>query len=62
VNWARDNGIVIFAIGQGACVNEAMLREIAETTFGRYYWAPTTEELDEVFQQIAEYIFLRLIR
>ncbi len=62
VNWARDNGIVIFAIGQGACVNETLLRNIAETTFGRYYWAPTTEELDDIFQQIAEYIFLRLIR
>lgn len=60
--WAKDNQIIIFTIGQGACVNEGLLREMAEETFGRYYWAPTTDELDEIFQKIAEYIFLRLVR
>ena len=60
--WARDNQVIIFTIGQGACVNEDLLQEIADETFGRYYWAPTTDELDEIFQRIAEYIFLRLIR
>ena len=59
---ARDNQVIIFTIGQGACVNEGLLREIADETFGRYYWAPTTDELDEIFEKIAEYIFLRLVR
>ena len=60
--YARDNQVITFTIGQGACVNEDLLQEIAEKTFGRYYWAPTTDELDEIFERIAEYIFLRLIR
>jgi hypothetical protein len=60
--WAKDNSIIIFTIGQGACVNEDLLQEIAEETGGRYYWAPTTEELDEIFAEIAQYIFLRLVR
>lgn len=60
--YARDNQVIIFTIGQGACVNEWLLEEIAEETFGQYYWAPTTDDLDEIFERIAEYIFLRLIR
>jgi hypothetical protein len=39
-----------------------LLREIAEETGGRYYWAPTTDQLDEIFAEIAKYIFLRLVR
>jgi Flp pilus assembly protein TadG len=60
--WAKDNSIIIFTIGQSACVNEGLLREIAEETGGRYYWAPTTDQLDEIFAEIAKYIFLRLVR
>jgi len=60
--WAKDNSIIIFTIGQGACVNEGLLQEIAEETGGRYYWAPTTDQLDEIFAEIAQYIFLRLVR
>lgn len=59
---ARDDSIVIFTITQGEDVNRALMQEIAEIGLGREFWAPTTDELDEVFEDIARYIFLRLVR
>ncbi len=54
---AADNNIVIFTIGLGAGVNESLLREIAERTGGRYYYAKNAEALDEIYSRIGVLIF-----
>ncbi len=45
-------GIKIFTIGLDSEINATMLQEIATKTGGEYYFAPTSAELDEVFQQL----------
>jgi hypothetical protein len=37
-----------------------ILRQIASETGGEAYYAPTTEQLQEAFEAIAEAIFVRL--
>jgi hypothetical protein len=59
---ARNDGIVIYAIGLGRSVDHNLLAEVASTTEGRYYPAPTTDDLKEIFDELYERIFLRLIR
>ncbi|HPA25477.1 MAG TPA: VWA domain-containing protein [bacterium] len=49
---AASLGIKIFTIGLDSEINATMLQEIATKTGGQYYFAPTSAELDEVFQQL----------
>ncbi|HUS69438.1 MAG TPA: vWA domain-containing protein [Anaerolineae bacterium] len=60
VNWAVQNGIIIFTISLGSQADQALMTEIAETTGGIHQYAETTDDLQAVFQQIAQHIFLRL--
>lgn len=49
----RDKGIVIYTIGLGSDVDSDRLRMIADITDGQYYFAPTSEELKDIFIEIA---------
>ncbi len=46
-------GIPIFAIGLGAEVSETNLRMLAESSGGRYYFSPTSKQLEEIYRAIA---------
>jgi len=50
---AAKNGIMIFTIGLGPDINENMLRNIAQNTGGKYYFAPTSNDLTGIFNEIA---------
>ena len=50
---AALEGIKIFTIGLGNDINEVMLQNIANDTGAQYYNAPTADELEEIFSEIA---------
>ncbi len=54
---AADNNIIIYTIGLGDDVDEDRLKEIANITGGKYYFAPTSEDLEDIYTQIAFQIF-----
>jgi hypothetical protein len=62
VEWAVQNGIVIFSISLGSETNEELMADIAEDTGGTYSHAVSTDDLIPIFQDIAQHIFLRLVR
>jgi hypothetical protein len=49
---AYANNIKIYTIGLGNNVDEDLLRDIAETTGGKYYPAPTPEYLEGIYYDI----------
>lgn len=74
IDLARAQNVTIFTIGLGDdVVNSSyymygdssytgmkLLQRIAMMTTGQAYHAPTTEELEQIFEWIAEAIFVRL--
>jgi hypothetical protein len=60
VDWAVQNGIIIFTISLGSAADQPLMTDIAETTGGIHQYAATTDDLQAVFQEIAQHIFLRL--
>ena len=48
----KDRGVTIFTIGLGANVNAAFMQGLA-TDPGKYYYAPTAQQLEGIFQAIA---------
>ena len=50
---AAENGIMIYTIGLGGDVNTGMLQTIANNTGGKYYFSPTSNDLNGIFSQIA---------
>jgi len=51
-----DNHIIFYTIGLGSNVNTSFLEQIANMTGGRYYFSPTTDELEEIYHEISEII------
>lgn len=49
----KRKGIMIYTVGLGADVNERVLRLMAETTGGDYYFAAKSEELEAIYREIA---------
>lgn len=49
---AVASGTVIYTVGLGGDVNDALLQQIATNTGGAYYKADTPEDIDPIFQQI----------
>ncbi|UCG69021.1 MAG: VWA domain-containing protein, partial [Thermoplasmata archaeon] len=49
---AADNGIKIYTIGLGDNADEVLLQDIADTTGGKYYPAPTPEYLEGIYYDI----------
>jgi hypothetical protein len=62
VDWAVQNGIVIFTISLGESADPILMADIAEATGGTHSYAASTDDLIPIFQDIAEHIFLRLVR
>ncbi|MBU0705134.1 MAG: VWA domain-containing protein, partial [Chloroflexi bacterium] len=60
---ARDNGIVIYTISLGWGADIDLMTEVAEITGGDWFVArpATRDKLDEIFEELFEKIFLRLI-
>jgi Mg-chelatase subunit ChlD len=54
INEAIAKDVIIFTIGLGSSVNTGMLRNVAESTGGKYYHATTAGELLKIFEDIAE--------
>lgn len=46
------NHIVFYTIGLGNDVNTAFLKKIADMTGGKYYFSPTAEDLQGIYQEI----------
>jgi hypothetical protein len=71
---ATNSDIIIFTIGLGNGVQSSFLKRVADGgTSGvgpcqnnqadcRYYFAPTTDQLDEAFEAIAEQTHIALVR
>ena len=53
---AAAEGIVIYTVGLGSGIDEALLRRIATGTGGRYFSAPNAEDLVAAFAEIGEVI------
>jgi len=53
VDWARNNGIIIFTISLGTQADQDLMTQIAEDTGGTHHYAETTDDLMGVFQEIA---------
>jgi hypothetical protein len=49
---ARQKGIVIYAIGLGSEPVQRKLEDMANATGGRYYLAPTAEDLRQIYDEI----------
>ncbi len=50
---AANNDIVIYTIGLGDMIDESRLMTIAEITGGDYYYAPTSEELEDIYIELS---------
>ncbi|HVZ67574.1 MAG TPA: VWA domain-containing protein [Patescibacteria group bacterium] len=53
---ATANGTVYFTIGLGSQVNSAFLQQIATQTGGKYFYAPTANDLQSIYQQISQIV------
>jgi len=58
---ARNNGIVIYTITLGASADIELMQQVAELTGGIHRHAPRAEQLDPIFDELYERIFLRLV-
>jgi hypothetical protein len=58
---ARDNAVIIYTIGLGESADRELMMAVAELTGGFYRGADSREELDNIFNELYERIFLRLI-
>ena len=57
IQEAVDNNIAVFTVGLGIGVNETLLKEIADRTGGRYYFAMNAEALEEIYSRIGLLVF-----
>ncbi|MDX9952998.1 MAG: VWA domain-containing protein [Anaerolineae bacterium] len=58
---AAEDNIIIFTIALGNKADQALMRDIADLTGGGFYYAPTSDELASIYEEIFEQIRLRLI-
>jgi hypothetical protein len=59
---ARNNLVTLYTIGIGDSVDDDLLTEAARVTGGIYKNAPSREQLDDIFTEIFDRIYVRLIR
>ncbi len=59
---ALNNNVVVYTIGLGDGARADLLEMAAETARGKYFYAPTPEDLDAIFDEILQNIYVRLIR
>ncbi len=53
VQFAKSNGIKIYTIGLGNSIDAEKLKDISNQTNGKYYFAPTADDLVDIFNLIA---------
>lgn len=53
IEYAKSTGVPVFTVGLGPDADEDVLRAIAVNTGGVYYFAPTSEDLLTIYQDIA---------
>jgi len=58
---ARNNGIVVYTISLGWSADLELMDHVAELTGGFHRWAPSSDGLDAIFDELYERVFLRLI-
>ncbi|MFQ6090268.1 MAG: VWA domain-containing protein, partial [Candidatus Bipolaricaulia bacterium] len=51
---ARQKGITIYAIGLGGAPSRKKLEDMATATGGRFYLAPTAEDLKQIYEEISK--------
>ncbi len=54
IKYAQDNEVPLFTIGLGRDVEEWVLKKMAEQTGGEYHFAPSADELADLYRSIAE--------
>jgi len=54
VALARQKGITIYAIGLGGAPSRRKLEDMASATGGRFYMAPTAEDLKQIYEEISK--------
>lgn len=59
---ARSNLVTLYTIGLGDSVDEELLEAAAELTGGAFYIAPDRDDLDDIFSDIFDRIYVRLVR
>ena len=59
-NIAAD-GVILYTISLGNLTNQALMEEMAALSGGEHFFAPTTDDLDDVFRQISEQIPVVLV-
>lgn len=52
-NTSVPNHIVFYTIGLGNDVNSAFLKQIADKTGGKYFFSPTVDDLQGIYQEIS---------
>jgi Mg-chelatase subunit ChlD len=52
-NAFNQNQIVFYTIGLGQDVNSNLLKQIADSTGGKYFFSPTTDDLQKIYQEIS---------
>ncbi len=57
ISIANRNRIRVFTIGLGTAVDEAELKEIANTTGGQYYQTQNPSQLTQIYKEISTIIF-----
>ncbi len=50
---SKNKGVTIYTIGLGEDVNQDRLKLIADITGGKYYFAATSADLEEIYREIA---------
>lgn len=50
---AVNNNIVVYTVGLGSGVNENILRNIAEGTGGKYYFASSASQLPDIYKDVS---------
>ncbi|MFA4956985.1 MAG: VWA domain-containing protein [Candidatus Methanoperedens sp.] len=53
INYAKANNIPVYTIGLGS-VNSVILQQIANETGGKYYYAPSSSQLADIYVQISQ--------
>jgi hypothetical protein len=59
---AANDGIAIYTIGLGPSVNDSLLQDIADVGGGIYLNAPTSDDLEDTFEAIADAIRIRILK
>ena len=59
--YAAQNGIIIFTIAFGDQADQDLMADVADITDGKFYYAPTSADLQPIFDDIAEQDYIRLV-